>query len=416
MDSGLKTKHFVRQSLFFILISLACPAFSCRHAEAETLPAIDARQLGIIPKEVSRSGRIYRFKLENAMPRTGNVLLIQIGDRPIMAFRVLKSDEASKEIIAKRIRRYDQEGKLELEKRYLAAEKIADLVPPPAPSEALATAGLPPTAGLSGIGATPQAGARTAGEPSIPTEGGADMTDESSEAITGQEPPDPNAPALLGDDGSGGPEIQGPITAKSVEEFDEELDASTSPRNLKNESTTRESDTSGGSAGPGIEEHSPLIKYEHMIGISVGSFRNMSGFSFPGITNNGFTAYYNEIIDRDLWFKGYQPQDALSLEAGLGYYSRVNLSGTFDNYDVIPIRAELLYTLQLSETFAALGHVGAQFNWVVAADNASEAGLASISGIQPNLGAGILYNIGPQWYLRCDAGLDRIAIGLAVKW
>lgn len=103
-----------------------------RHpAMAEILPSIDARQLEITPKEISRSGRVYRFKLETDVPRTGNLLLVQIGDRPVMAFRVLKTDSNSKEIIAKRIRRYDQEGRLELEKRYLAAEKSPTWFHPP---------------------------------------------------------------------------------------------------------------------------------------------------------------------------------------------------------------------------------------------------------------------------------------------
>ncbi len=383
-------------------------------AIAENLPSIDARQLEVTPKEISRSGRVYRFKMGSDIPRTGNLILVQIGNRPIMAFRILKTDSYSKEIIAKRIRRYDQEGRLDLEKKYLAAEKVADLVSPPV-SESIPVDSQSPTAGIAGTGLTgtpvsPEEGAASAGEAK------SDQSQATAENEFSQEPADPNAPALLGDDGSGGPRKETPIVAGTVESYDEDLDASTSPRDLKTDRMEETEASESSRSGLGVEEKEPAIKYEHMAGLSVGSFSNMSGFSIPGTAHNGFTAYYNEIIDREIWFKEHAPQDSLSLEFGLGYYSRVNLTGIFDNYDVIPIRSELLYTLQFNPTFAFIAHVGAQFNWVITAENASELGLSTLQGIQPNAGIGMLYNIGPQWYLRADAGLDRFAIGLAVKW
>jgi hypothetical protein len=225
---------------------------------------------------------------------------------------------------------------------------------------------------------------------------------------------------LLGDDGSGGPEPK-VKNSQSIESYDEELDSTTSPRNLKKKTPVEgeemeEETTTKGGRGPAIEEHEVLIKYPHMAGITVGSYRNISNFQWPGVNSNGFTLYYNEIVDKGVWFQGYAPQDSLSIEGGLGYYSRMNLTGLNDSYDVLPIRAEVLYTLQLNPTFAVLANVGAQFNWVISSDNASSEGLGQISGFQPNLDVGFLYNIGPQWYLRGDLGLDRIGIGLAVKW
>ncbi len=372
-------------------------------AIAENLPSIDARQLEVTPKEISRSGRVYRFKMGSELPRTGNLILVQIGDRPIMAFRVLKTDSNSGEIIAKRIRRYDQEGRLDLEKKYLAAEKIADLVSPPVSESVQSSSGLTNTADSPDAAiSTPPTGEEKGATP--------------EESAVAQEAPDPNAPALLGDDGSGGPRTETPIVAGSVESFDEDLDASTSPRDLKADGNLQDDVKNSDNTGPGIEEKEPVLKYDHMAGISVGSFSNMTGFTIPGTAHNGFTAYYNEVIDREIWFKEHAPQDTLSLEFGLGFYSRVNLTGVFDNYDVIPIRSELLYTLQFNTTFAFIAEIGAQFNWVISAENATELGLSTMQGIQPNAGIGLLYNIGPQWYLRADAGLDRFAIGLAVKW
>ncbi|MBU6152918.1 MAG: hypothetical protein KGP28_01325 [Bdellovibrionales bacterium] len=391
---------------------------------AGNLPSIDARQLEITPKEISRSGRVYRFKLESDLPRTGNLLLVQIGDRPVMAFRVLKTDSGSKEIIAKRIRRYDQEGRLQLEKKYLAAEKVADLVSPPesesSPAEAPRIAREDPTTAPEAPTTAPEAPMAAREAPTTAPEAttAASEPEKTNQVETPieQEPADPNAPALLGISGPEDPNTETPVVSGSLDRFDEELDASTSPRDVSSGEQSSGEETGATRGGPGIEEHESAIQFEHMAGLSVGRFMNMSGFSIPGTGHNGFTAYYNEIIDRDLWFKGHAPQDSLSLEFGLGYYSRVNLTGTFDNYDVIPIRSELLYTLQFTPKFALLAHVGAQFNWVISSDKANEIGLSILEGIQPNIGMGLLYNIGPQWYLRGDLGLDRIAIGLAVKW
>ena len=142
----------------------------------------------------------------------------------------------------------------------------------------------------------------------------------------------------------------------------------------------------------------------------------MSNFQWPGVNSNGFSVYYNEIVDKGVWFRGQAPQDSLSLEGGIGFYSRMNLTGIFDNYDILPIRAEILYTLQFNPTFAFLTEVGGQFNWVISTDKATTEGVNQVSGFQPNLGIGFLYNIGPQWYVRGDLGLDRVGIGLAVKW
>ena len=323
-----------------------------------------------------------------------------------MAFRVLNTNSSTGEIIGKRVRRYDVEGTLKLEQKYMATEKVADLVPTPAlvdEEQAKKTAD-----GSSSLRAPP------AGEASETTE-----EDSTEEAEAPEEPVDPNAPPLIGDDGTGGPQPE--VTpGQSIEGYDEDLDSSTTPRDLKKRTDVEDEDSDANEAssarGPAVEEHETLIKYKHTAGLSIGSFRNMSGFSIPGSTHNGFTAYYDQVLEKGIWYKGAAPHDSLSIEFGLGYYSRANFTGIFDNYDILPIRSEILYTLQFNSSFAFLTEVGAQFNWVISAENAVDEGLSKLGGIQPNLGVGILYNFGPQWYLRGDVGLDRIAIGLAVKW
>ena len=386
----MKIKHFVRQSLFFSFFLSLLFIESEPRLHAELLPAIDARAFDVTPIEISKSGRIYRFRVVGDPPRTGSIILLELDKRPIMAFRVMQNNLIQHEMIAKRVRRYDVEGKLELNHAYIGAEKIADRVITPQSNEE-------ETAGTK------------VEEPATPAE------QESAPKA------DPNAPAMLGDDGSGGPEPK-MKNAKSLEGFDEELDSTTTPRNLKKKQSPDEGeedledDAPKRNRGPAVEERESLIKYPHMMGVTIGSFRNMSNFQWPGVNSNGFTAYYNEIVDKGVWFRGQGPQDSLSLEGGLGFYSRMNLTGIFDNYDILPIRTEILYTLQFSPSFAFLSEVGAQYNWVISTDKATTEGVNQVSGFQPNFGIGFLYNIGPQWYVRGDLGLDRVGIGLAVKW
>lgn len=397
IEPSVRIKPPVRQSLIFL--SLLFAGF----LHAENLPVIDARQFEVSPTQVSSSGRIYKFRVSGRVPRTGNILLIQIDQRPVMAFRVLTSDESTSEVVAKRVRRYDVEGKLIIDQRYQAVEKIADLVQTP---ETAPEAGAP--------------GAPSAGTALAPSAEGAQG---SSTAPDGNPPQNADAPPLMGDDGSGPPNPDAKKQApNSLDPFDEELDSSTTPRNLKKPAEdgedTEESEESRLSrqGGPGVEEREPLIKAKHMLGISIGNYRNLSNFVIPGSTNNGFSVYYSQIIDKGIWYSGWAPHDSLSIEGGLTYYQRVNYSGIYDNYTLIPIRGDALYTLQFTPTFALIAGAGIQYNWILSTDNAAEEGITALGGFQPNAYGGILYNIGPQWYLRAEAGLDRIAVGLAVKW
>jgi hypothetical protein len=394
----VKTKHSVRQSLFFqALVPFLVLGALTLHAEK--LPEIDAQEFQITPLETSVSGRVYRLQVEGGNPRTGDILLVQKDQSPVAAFRVLKTEGT--QIIAKRVRKYESQLKLELNQKYSAVQKIADLVEMP-----VEKVEPPSTAPISTETPLPP-------PPSTPDE--AQAPAELEPLTLPPETADPNVAPLMGDDGSQSTLIS-KERAAALDQYDEGLDATTTPRNLKTLQTPPEAPPTETTAGPGVIEHEPLSKFNHMIGLSVGSFRNMSGFSIPGSNNYGFSVYYNRILEDSVWFEGHAPHDTLSWETGLGYYSRVNFTGAYDDYQIIPIRGELLYTLHLSRSFAVLTHVGAQFNWVFAAENALDEGLSALSGIQANAGMGFLYQMGPQWYIRGDAGLDRIAIGLAVKW
>ena len=58
---------------------------------AEILPEIDAQQITIIPTEISKSGRVYRFKTKSGdIPKTGSIILIQYQKKPMYRLNYLQ--------------------------------------------------------------------------------------------------------------------------------------------------------------------------------------------------------------------------------------------------------------------------------------------------------------------------------------
>ncbi len=392
--------HLIRQSLFLLF-------FSWMQAHAELLPEIEAAVSHIIPTEMSKSGRVYRFKIKDGeAPRTGSIILVQHRSKPIMAFRVLKTEDDETGFVGKRVRRYDTERELKLQEEYLSAEKVANLFAPPPIENRF----------------NPDA------KPELDPIGGKDLNPPSKDT---QFKLDPDAPPLLGDGGptqGSGPKNASSGDSRDINQFDSDLDYGTSPRNLKrrgdeDEGAPEPDDGSDEDSESVIEETKIFNPYRHMIGATIGSFRNMSSFSIPGDTHYGFSLWYNRVIQKGVWIYNRKLQDSLAIEGGITHYSRVNYTGNNDGYDLLPFKAEMVYSLHVSEKLAFLAHAGLQYNWIYSTDNvnpntfpAQRRALDSLAGIQPNLGAGVLYHIGPQWFLRADVGLDRLAIGLAVKW
>ena len=222
-----------------------------------------------------------------------------------------------------------------------------------------------------------------------------------------------------------------------VDKYDDDLDSSTSPTNLKEESPesgakpkpddSEETDTSPAQdtmeSELEVKENHILNPYNHSLGFSIGSFKNQSNFVFNGESAGGFSVFYSSITDRNLFFKKKYPQDSLSIEGGFTYYNLNNVNGHNDDYTLLPIKIDLRYDVYLSTVFGTFFYFGAQYNWVTTTDSVDIANSVvdlntynKLHGFALDTGFGIFYNIGPQWYLRGDIGLDRMALGLSVKW
>ena len=363
------------------------------------------------------------------LPKTGNIILVSDEQKPVMAFRVLKTEEDTGELIGKRVRRYDTTGELSVNQPYTEIEKIADLVspPPPEPNQYNPNARpeLDPNAQKNLAKINNATGTQDSNAPPL-LDGGPSPT-----------PAEASVPPMIGSNGTpANTEALNPVTSGSmdVEKFDNDLDSSTSPHDLnqghhrqaKKESTDEEipSEMLEVKNDLEVEERAVLWPFKNMVGIEAGSYRNTSNFSFAGATSNsGFSGYYSHTLNRNVFIEHSSVQDSINFESGFAYYSRTNFTGNNDSYTLLPLRAELRYDIYLSEAWALSGYVGLQYNFLLGTDNVDtktypveQQAIDALEGPQATLGLAVFYNIGPQWYLRADLGWDRLALGLSVKW
>lgn len=166
-----------------------------------------------------------------------------------------------------------------------------------------------------------------------------------------------------------------------------------------------------------IQEAQILNPFTESITLSVGSFRNISNFSLSNEElSYGSIFTYSTEVGRDVFVLERGIEDSMDLEFGFVYYSRVNVDFAQDSYQILPILGQFRYNLHLSKSFAFVTYLGFQYNWIVGAQNATVKRFESLQGIQPNFGIGALITLGPHWFLRADVGIDKLALGLALRW
>jgi hypothetical protein len=107
--------------LMFLYLVIAPALFtSCAHDQTRPIESISyVRQLPVKVVGEDQDGRIHTFQPEQGFVfEPGQVMTVYDQGSPLMAFRVLPSDEYPVRFTAIRIRRYGQSTKLDLNKRY----------------------------------------------------------------------------------------------------------------------------------------------------------------------------------------------------------------------------------------------------------------------------------------------------------
>jgi hypothetical protein len=159
----------------------------------------------------------------------------------------------------------------------------------------------------------------------------------------------------------------------------------------------------------GIERHHQQIS---------GEFGFLRNNSVGGSTGGGYYIAggfrYGLTVGRMLFVKRANAQDSITLEGGAFIYKI--LAENNDAYTVVSFIPTLRYNIVLSDNFGIFFYGGAMINRVAAATNATDAGLESLTSILPAGGGGLIFQLGPNWDVRVDAGIDMLSAGLMLRF
>jgi hypothetical protein len=287
-----------------------------------------------------------------------------------MAFRIMKVYPDGTKFAAKIVRYYGDLHVLPLSTTYTGIEKIADYIPPPP---------------------TPQDKADIK-----ELEKKANLPSNEPDAQASPIPPGPKAEVLPHD-----PELDQPPTPPTQPELSED-------------------ETQDAHLATVVQETKQLDKHRHWLTAQAGFFVNANpstvtsgniglAYSIGGGIRYGISAV------KQLFLKRPGLQDSLTPEVGVFIYKIMGNSG--DTYTILPTLATLRYNFQIGERLAIFIYGGALFNFLIDRSNPVDTVANTLSfSIFPAAGAGLIFQIGPSWDVRFDAGFDSFGLGLMLRF
>jgi hypothetical protein len=175
-----------------------------------------------------------------------------------------------------------------------------------------------------------------------------------------------------------------------------------------------------------VEEMKIFDRDENAISLGAGLFRNTlvsggtassgTGYSTSTIYSSGGLIRYSRTLKHMLHYKSKTLQDSFALDGTLGFYKYLGATGNGDTYTIVPFSVIARYTLQPSESFGFFGYLGFMKNVVAQSVNADPYTQAGFNSFFPEVGVGMLFQIGPSWYMRADLGLDLIGLSISLKF
>jgi hypothetical protein len=75
-----------------------------------------------------------------------------------------------------------------------------------------------------------------------------------------------------------------------------------------------------------------------------------------------------------------------------------------------------MYESHQSSSWSWFVYGGLWRNWVASQANATELEVAALSLFQPALGVGAKIEVGPNWYLKLNLGIDLMSVGLSLSF
>jgi hypothetical protein len=326
------------------------------------LPDIEIRSLQLKIEKMSTNGHVVQFTSAEPAPNDRQLILLKKITRPVLALRVIKLfdpsglPEGGTRFVAQVVRTYDDFFKLKLEDQFRGIIKLRDITLEQLDKE---------VADLKQKGSAPEKD--SAGTPPV------------------LEKTTPDAPL--------------PPEDKSAQ--------------LLSDSEERELKSLAYEEAPNYEPE------KDSLGVQFSLLR-LPRFDSGVLYVAAAGPRYSKTFAHPVYFTDKHKQDSLSIDVSLLAAKILDYSDiSGDSYTVLPLMAVGRYNWLYSESFGVFAYGGLIKPLVVAKSGTepSVSQAASVLGsIQVALGVGAFLQVGPQWFLRLDAGVDQIALGLNLRY
>ncbi len=333
-------------------------------ADGEKLPDITAKVYDLTIIGRSRSQKVYMAKNNvRQAPNPGRIILLKQELRNIMAFRVLKAYPNTQQFAIKRVRVYPGYPNLNPGVTFRAIEKIADYFPPPPTEQDKRD-----LRELEGNLEDP-----TAALEELPSN-----TDDENQAPA---PPDPG------------------LSQREAQVLDETEDQD--PDDLV------------------IVEEPVITDFNfHSLTLQFGQFRNYNVNAISS-TYGGGGLRYGYSFAHMIFLNKSRLHDSFTLEGGIALYRIINYDDddeTNDTYTLVPVIGTLRYNILFGESYGFFVYGGMLKNTVVSQVSGVEEDVIQLGSTLPAFGVGGMMQVGPNWELRVDLGLDFIGAGLVLRF
>lgn len=318
------------------------------------LPEIEVRALTLSVEKKSTSGRVILFSTTDPAPELQQLIMIKSESGPRMALRVIQRYDDPSRFAAQSVRSYDPDFLPAVGESHRAILKIRDIQ-----SEA---------------------------EPG---------------AAPGDEQPAAAPESQLEPQTESAPQGAGPTPAeiKSAQDLTEAEE-----RELKSLAYEE----------PPNHEPEKLAFGGHF------ALLRLPRFDSGALYASAAGLRYSQTVRHPLYFPGRKLQDSVSIDFSLLASKILDYSDVAgDSYTLIPMMLSGRYNWLFSENLGAFGYAGLVKPWVLSysGDEPSASVAAEVLGsIQLAFGVGIFYQVGPQWFIRLDLGIEQVGAGLSLKF
>lgn len=357
----------------------------------------------VTPLARSKSNRIYVFEdTDGSLPPLAHILMIDKGDAPAMAFVVIKHYAESRQFAARRVREYGGLAEIETGETYSAIAGPTE----GAPIERSAQ----DRDDLQEL----ERGTQSAVEADAATE----LPDLASiEEPEGHAQRKTSAPAS-----NEAPRKR--TSGRELPPLDDQLSQEqlSAPEPQPEQEKVREREPEEAKEEDQHQDHQGIPEVRPFSpkgqGIS-GEFAMFNALRADGEQEffAGAGARYALTLAHQIFFKSTRAQDSLALEGGVFLYRIVDYEVAGDAYAILPLIGTVRYNLFFNESFGIFAYLGllrAEATQTAGDDN--EYALDNLSIYSPVGGGGAMLQIAPGWFLRADAGLDSIGLGLMLSF